>query len=218
MSHFLGAVLKYLGALAVLIFSISLSYSFFSAIAPADMPWFVWAAMGLTEFGLLCWLGVFMLQAHQSAHKTLAFVMIFVCLAAVTYTDAMELARLFKFTLFASSVYDYALIVLLIAHFFALVVDFFISYFSKYSFHGDGVRAPLKNAAYEDGYQAQSQSLAQTATIIPQGPGLATKLAASAVNFKDEVKEIAAEKRAARHQRKQAATTVIPAEEEAKNE
>ncbi len=143
MSHYLGALFKMLAATAVFVFSVSLSYSFFVAIEPPAMPWFVWAAMGLTEFGLVCWLAVFMLQKHHDAHKTLAFVMVFVCLIAVMFTDAMELARLFGTVFFLANLYYYGLIVLLLAHFLAFVLDFFIGYFSKYSFSGNGNLIPM---------------------------------------------------------------------------
>lgn len=135
MAHYLGAFFKYLAAAAILVFSVSLSYSFFVQIAPAHMPWFVWAALGLTEIGLVCWLAVFMMQEHHDAHKTLALIMIFVCLAAVLFTDSVELARLFGTTFFLASIYYYALIVLFAAHLLAFVIDFFISYFSRYAFH-----------------------------------------------------------------------------------
>lgn len=140
MSHFIGAVFKYLAAAAIFIFSVSLSYTYFSAIAPGNMPWFTWAALGLTEIGFICWLAVFMLQRHNDAHKTIAFLMIFVCVAAVLFTDAVELSRMFGTTFFLTQFYYYGLIVLLLAHFLAFTMDFFVSYFEKYSFSGGGTK------------------------------------------------------------------------------
>lgn len=138
MSHFVGAVFKYLAATAIFVFSLSLSYTYFSAIAPSNMPWFVLAAMGLTEIGFICWLAVFMLQRHNDAHKTIAFLMIFVCMAAVLFTDAVELSHMFGTTFFLTQYYYYGLIILLLAHFLAFALDFFVSYFEKYSFSGGG--------------------------------------------------------------------------------
>ena len=131
--HYIGGALKYAGAAIVLVFSISLSYTFFSQIAPADMPWFVWAALGLTEIGLLIWIAVFRMQRHHDAHKAIAFVMVLVCLAAVLYTDAMELANMFHLTTLVSGLYYYALIVLLLIHFGAFALDEFIKEGEKYS-------------------------------------------------------------------------------------
>lgn len=138
MSHFIGGFFKYLAALLIFVFSVSLSYTFFSSIAPANMPWFTGAALGLTEFGLICWLAVFMLQKHHDMHKTLAMIMIFVCVLAVIFTDAVELARQFGTTFFLSSIYYYGLIVVFCAHLLALIVDFFISYFAVNPFRGQG--------------------------------------------------------------------------------
>lgn len=138
MSHLLGGLFKYLAAAAIFIFSLSLSYTYFSSIAPRGMPWFTWAALGLTEIGFVCWLAVFMLQKHHDAHKTIAFVMIFVCVAALLFTDAVELSRLFGTSFFLTQFYYYGLIVLLLAHFLAFTLDFFVSYFEKYSFSGGG--------------------------------------------------------------------------------
>jgi hypothetical protein len=81
-----------------------------------------------------------MLQRHHDAHKTIAFLMIFVCVAAVLFTDAVELSRMFGTTFFLTQFYYYGLIVLLLAHFLAFTLDFFVSYFEKYSFSGGGTK------------------------------------------------------------------------------
>lgn len=141
--HYIGGALKYAGAAIVLVFSISLSYTFFSQIAPPDMIWFVWAALGLTEIGLLIWIAVFRMQRHHDAHKAIAFVMVLVCMAAVLYTDAMELANLFHLTTLVSGLYYYALIVLLLIHFGAFALDEFIKESEKFDRqHGNLIANP----------------------------------------------------------------------------
>lgn len=136
MAHLLGGFFKYLAATLIFAFSLSLSFSFFSTIAPLHMPWFTFAAIGLTEFGFLCWLAVFMLQRHEDTHKTLAFVMIFVCMVAIIFTDGMELARLFGTIFFLNAIYYYGLIVLFSAHLLAFALDMFLSYFTQHPFRG----------------------------------------------------------------------------------
>lgn len=176
MSHFLGGFFKYLAAALIFVFSVSLSYTFFSSIAPANMPWFTGAALGLTEFGLICWLAVFMLQKHHDVHKTLAFIMIFVCVIAVIFTDAVELARQFGTTFFLASLYYYGLIVVFCAHLLALIVDFFISYFEKVSFHGQHSPAPKGGETVDP----LEQAYYQTATVRkPRNPnGLLSRMKA----------------------------------------
>ncbi len=164
MSHYIGGFFKYLAALLIFIFSLSLSYTFFSSIAPANMPWFVGAALGLTEFGLICWLAVFMLQEHHDAHKTLALIMIFVCMLAVIFTDAVELARQFGTTFFLASIYYYGLIVVFCAHLLALIIDFFISYFATHSFRGQHPSPPKGGETVDPLEQEYEQrTFAQTA-------------------------------------------------------
>lgn len=131
--HYVGGFLKYCAAAVIFVFSISLSYSFFTSIAPPRMPWFVWAALGLTEIGFLLWLASFRMQRHSDAHKAIAFIMVLVCGAAILYTDAMELASLFHLTTLVSNLYYYALIVLLLIHFGAFALDEFIKEGEKYS-------------------------------------------------------------------------------------
>jgi hypothetical protein len=205
MAHYLGALLKYLAALAIFVFSVSRSYAFFSEIAPPDMPWFVWAAMGLTEFGLICWLFVFKLQHHSDSHKTIAVVMIFVCVVAVLFTDAMELAKMFHITVIIAGIYYYVLIVLFAAHLIAFIADFFVGYFANHSFYGappqhGGQRAPLKEAerpAYGDGLPEQRSYAAsgEVETRGPKGPGLVVRAAAAMVDAGQQVRELAEEKR-----------------------
>src|SRR5437762_3059383 len=105
MAHYLGRFFLGLGAAIIFVFSVTLAYSLFISIAPPDMPWFPWAAMGLTEFGLLCWLLGFMLTRHDPAAKTIALLMIFACLLTVVLTDAMELAHLFHVSPLFSDMY-----------------------------------------------------------------------------------------------------------------
>ena len=211
MAHYLGAFLKYVAALAIFVFSVSLSYTFFKSIEPAAMPWFVWSALGLTEFGLLCWLFVFILQRHNPAHKTIALIMIFVCLVAVLYTDAVELSSLFHVALIVASIYYYALIVLLLAHLLAFVADFFVGYFTKYSFTGMSptpLHAQPKNETvrpYQQGYEQQSASFAQTATApTPRGPGMLTRATSSLAAGIQETADLTSEKIEKRRQARKA--------------
>jgi hypothetical protein len=166
MSHYIGGFFKYLAAALIFIFSMSLGFSFFTSIAPANMPWFTLAAMGLTEFGLICWLAVFMLQRHHDAHKTLAFIMIFVCAIAVVGTDAMELARQFGTVFFLAPLYYYGLIVVFCAHLLALITDFFISYFAVHPFTGQPSPSPKGGETVDP----LEQTYYQTATTRPQRP------------------------------------------------
>jgi hypothetical protein len=140
MSHILGRFFLGLGAAIIFVFSVTLAYSMFVSIAPSDMPWFPWAAMGLTEFGLLCWLAGFMFTRHDEAAKVIALVMIFACLVTVGLTDAMELAHLFHVSPLFASIYYYVLIVMLCAHILAFITDLFVMYFSRpgNSFWGGG--------------------------------------------------------------------------------
>jgi hypothetical protein len=152
-AHNVGGFLKYVAAAIILIFSVSLSYSFFSVLAPPDMPWFTWAALGLTDIGMLIWLAVFRLQRYHDGHKTIAFVMVLVCLAAVLYTDAMELARLFHLVTLVSGLYYYALIVLLLIHFGAFALDEFMKETEKFQ-REHGNFSPSRNGnliAIEEG-------------------------------------------------------------------
>ncbi len=209
MAHYLGAFLKYVAALAIFVFSVSLSYTFFRSIEPANMPWFVWSALGLTEFGLLCWLFVFILQRHNPAHKTIALIMIFVCLVAVLYTDAVELSSLFHVSLVVASIYYYALIVLLLAHLLAFVADFFVGYFTKYSFTGmSSAYAQPKSETvrpYQAGYEPQSASFAQTATApTPKGPGVLSRATSSLAAGIQETADLASEKIEKRRQARKA--------------
>lgn len=164
--HYVGGFLKYCAAAVIFVFSISLSYSFFTSIAPPRMPWFVWTALGLTEIGFLLWLASFRMQRHSDAHKAIAFVMVLVCGTAILYTDAMELASLFYLTTLFSNLYYYALIVLLLIHFGAFALDEFLKEGEKYSrVHGNyGNLIPI---------QARNGNLIptypQNGNLIPEG-------------------------------------------------
>ncbi len=166
MSHYLGRFFMFLGAAIVFVFSVSLSYSLFSSIQPANMPWFVWAAMGLTEFGLLCWIAVFMLTKHHPAEKTVAILMIFACLMTVFVTDAIELAHLFGLSVIFAQVYYYVLIVMLLAHLGAFVTDWFIWYFSIPG-HSFTERATIPAHSQPRGNLIPAQQMRAPGNLIP---------------------------------------------------
>jgi hypothetical protein len=161
-----GGFIKYVGALIVLIFSVSLGYTFFSHIAPANMPWFVWAAMGLTEIGLIVWLIVFRTSKANDPRKPIAFVMVFVCLIATLFTDAMELSRMFGVVTIIANMYYYCLIGLLVLHFGALVLDEFIKENMKYQ-RAVGID-PLYMPAYQETGEMVRASYPQTGQL-PEG-------------------------------------------------
>lgn len=136
MAHLLGKFFEYLAAFLLFSFSVTLGYSFFAEIAPAGMAWFIPAAMGLTEGGLLCWLAVFMLTDHHDMKKTIALVMIFACLVAVLVTDAVELSRWFHVSFIITPYWVYLTLILMFAfHLLAFVGGFFTSYFSVHPFN-----------------------------------------------------------------------------------
>jgi hypothetical protein len=226
MAHYLGAFLKYVAALVIFIFSVSLSYTFFSHIAPHNMPWFTWSALGLTEFGLLLWLFVMILQRHVPASKTIALVMVGICFAGVLFTDAMELADMFGIALIVAGVYYYGLIGLLCAHLLAFVIDILVGYFSKYSFFAthSPTAQPKAEAErqYQQGYEQHAASFAQTATepAAPKGPGVLSRatssLAASVVEAKDLTSEKVATARA-RRSKKDAPVEESPSTEQVPN-
>ncbi len=135
MAHGLGIFFKYLAAFLILSFSVTLGYLFFSSIAPPSIPWFVPAAMGLTEGGLLCWLAVFMLTKHDNAKKVIALLMIAACLVAVLVTDSVELASLFQVNFVITRSWVYLTLILMFAgHMLAFISDFFVSYFREHPF------------------------------------------------------------------------------------
>lgn len=151
--HYVGAFVKYVGAAAVLVLSISLSLVMFGSIAPHGMPWFPWAALGLTDGGFVGWLIVFRATKYHAAHKSVAFVMIWVCLIAVLFTDAMELAKMFQIAPLFAGLYYYALIALLLGHFLALAIDELISEGQKYNYlppsPGVAIQQPAQPQTYE---------------------------------------------------------------------
>lgn len=144
-----GQFLKYVGALIVLAFSVSLGYTFFNVIAPSNMPWFTWVALGLTEVGFIIWLFTFRTTSPSDPKKPVALVMVLVCLFATLYTDAMELARMFHAVTIFANMYYYALIGLLLVHFVAIVIDEFINENTKFQ--------RLKGYAAEPYYIPQQQ-------------------------------------------------------------
>ncbi len=137
MAHYLGKFFEYLAAFLVFIFSITLGYTFFASIAPPNMAWFIPAAMGLTEAGLLCWLAVFMLEKHHDAKKTVALVMVFACLLAVLVIDGVELAKLLGQQLIITQYVFIVLVFMFALHMLAFIGNFFIGYFSIHSFTGE---------------------------------------------------------------------------------
>jgi hypothetical protein len=180
----------------VLVLSVSLSFTMFSSIAPPDMPWFAWAALGLTDGGFLGWLIVFRMIKYHGAHKSVAFVMIWVCLAAVLFTDAMELARMFHIAPIFAGMYYYALIALLLGHFLALAIDELISESQKYEQqHGLSPAPQPTQRITEDRQPKDEQTFEQRATRSlpsPRGPGFLDKLrnAAAAFRLPGELEDI----------------------------
>ena len=136
MKHYLGLFFKFSTAVLLFVFSISLGYLYFSAIAPPSLPWFVPAAMGLTEFGMLGWLLVFTLEKHHDAKKTVALIMIFACLLATLTIDCTELAHLIHIEVVITSYVYFVLIAMFAFHFLAFISDFLIGYFAIHPFNG----------------------------------------------------------------------------------
>lgn len=91
-----GKLCKWAAALALFIFSITLSLSFYSHITPPDKPWFPIAALGLTEVGFICWLTSFLLTHQDTESDIIALVMVVVCGASTIIVDGAELARMFS--------------------------------------------------------------------------------------------------------------------------
>lgn len=98
MAHVLGLFLEVGGAIAAIGLSAVLSFMFFTSIAPPDLTWFPYAAMSLTEGGLIVWGGVFMLQRPNSFKKTVALVMAFGCGLASFVVAGSELDVLIHHT------------------------------------------------------------------------------------------------------------------------
>lgn len=186
--HYVGGFLKYLGALAVVIVSISLSFAMFGSITPPDMPWFPWASLGLTDIGFLIWLIVFRTMALREEHgqiqpeklqvfyrhKSVAFIMVWICLFAVLFTDAMELGKMFHIVPLFAGMYYYAFIGLLLAHMLALAVDEFISEDAKSKrLYGTPPQQTQYSVTEKRTQPKEERSLEQRATrqLPPASPG-----------------------------------------------
>ncbi len=156
MKHKLGVFFKFLSATLLFVFSLSLGYLYFSAIAPASMPWFTPAAMGLTEFGMIGWLFVFTLERHHDAKKTVALIMIFACLLATLTIDCTELAHLIHIEVVITSYVYFVLIAMFAFHFLAFISDFLIGYFAVHPFDSQLYVQPTQQHEHKEIAQPMS--------------------------------------------------------------
>jgi len=137
MAHYIGLFFKGLGTLLLFAASVALSYTFFSSIAPPHIPWFVYAAMGLTEGGLLCWAAWFKWGRHDDLDKGIALIVIFLCFVATIVIDTTELARIFgaNFTGFnMQALAFYTIVIMFVAHMLAFIASMLVPYFRQYPF------------------------------------------------------------------------------------
>lgn len=135
MAHVLGLTAIGFAALAVLGLSVTLSYQFFSTIAPPDKPWFPFLGLGLTEGGFLLWMVGFLFTRHHPVHKTVALLMVVACaLCSLTIAGWEFYSMLSDHYHLASDKgalqgISMLLLVIFMAHIVAFIVDLFTWYF-----------------------------------------------------------------------------------------
>lgn len=134
MKHCLGVFFKLVATILILVFMVTLEYLYFVKITPAGMPWFPFAGMGLTSFGLICWLFAFLLERHHPEIKTIMLLMIVACLVASISTAAVELAALLHMEVIITQYIYWLLIVMLCLHAVALISIPFVNYFTVHPF------------------------------------------------------------------------------------
>jgi hypothetical protein len=94
--HGFAQVLKIGATLAALLLSGILSFSYFSSISPAGMAVFPFAALSLTEGGLIVWTLIFTSMKHHRINSLIALVMIIACFVTTVTVTLAELIQLFQ--------------------------------------------------------------------------------------------------------------------------
>lgn len=89
--HWLSLVIKTVLGLAALLVSAILSYTFFNSIKPAGMDVFPFAALSLTEGGLIGWILIFSTMRHHPIKGLIALIMV---IASAVTTIAVTFAEL----------------------------------------------------------------------------------------------------------------------------
>ncbi len=94
--HWLSLVIKTVLGLAALLVSAILSYTFFNSIKPAGMVVFPFAALSLTEGGLIGWILIFSSMRHHPIKGLIALIMIIACAVTTIAVTFAELIVLFQ--------------------------------------------------------------------------------------------------------------------------
>jgi len=89
--HWLSIVIKTVLGLAALLVSAILSYTFFNSIKPEGMDVFPFAALSLTEGGLIGWILIFSTMRHHPIKGLIALIMV---IASAVTTIAVTFAEL----------------------------------------------------------------------------------------------------------------------------
>ncbi len=129
--NWLSVVMKVVFGLAALLLSAILSYTFFSGIEPAGMSIFPFAALTLTEGGLVAWMLIFSAMKHHSIKSLIALLMVGGCLVTTITVTFAELVQLFQdHTLVSNATIKNGTLILLevmlAAHILATISDFLI--------------------------------------------------------------------------------------------
>lgn len=94
--HWLATIAKSAATVVVLLLSAILSYTFFKSISPPGMDVFPFAALSLTEGGLVIWLLIFSAMKHHVINSLIALIMIGACLITTLVITFAELIQLFQ--------------------------------------------------------------------------------------------------------------------------
>lgn len=94
--HWLAVVVKVALGVTALLLSAILSYSFFMSIKPAGMDVFPFAALSLTEGGLIAWIVIFSTMKHHMITSLIAILMIVACFITTIVVTFAELIVIFQ--------------------------------------------------------------------------------------------------------------------------
>jgi hypothetical protein len=94
--HWLAVIVKVALGVTVLLLSGILSYSFFQSIKPAGMDVFPFAALSLTEGGLIAWIVIFSTMKHHVINSLIALLMIGACFITTIVVTFAELIVIFQ--------------------------------------------------------------------------------------------------------------------------
>lgn len=132
--NWLAGLMKAALGLAALLLSALLSFTFFGAISPTGMAVFPFAALTLTEGGLVGWLIIFVCMVHHKVSGLIAVLMILFCFITTITVTFAELIQMFQdHSLVSSDIVRNGTLILLEVmlglHVLAALSDFMIAKF-----------------------------------------------------------------------------------------